>query len=125
MKERLTDQIIMKGMAFHSHVGVLPEEKKNGQIFELDVIFYCDRLRATATDSLAQTIDYGQAYSVIRRIMEQAAYDLIERLAGVIADALLQAFYLAGAVEVTVRKPDAPVDGSFDYMAVRIVRERT
>ncbi|MDW7655562.1 MAG: dihydroneopterin aldolase [Bacillota bacterium] len=124
MSPALSDQVIMSGMVFFSHVGVLPEEKKNGQNFILDVIFHCDRLPATATDLLAQTIDYGQAYLVIKEIVEQASYDLIERLAGAVADTLLQTYQIAEAVDVTVRKPEAPIEGQFDYMAVRIYRQR-
>jgi dihydroneopterin aldolase len=46
--------------------------------FVIDVTFYCRRLAATATDLLAQTIDYGQAYHVIRQIVESARFDLID-----------------------------------------------
>ena len=81
MKTAWTDQIKLEGLVFFSHVGVLPEEKQNGQEFVIDVTFYCRRLAATATDLLAQTIDYGQAYQVIRQIVESARFDLIERLA--------------------------------------------
>lgn len=119
------DQIIMKGMLFHSHVGVLDFEKENGQTFVIDVTLYGDRLAACESDDLAQTIDYGKAYEIIRRIMATARYDLIERLAGAIAEALLCAFSLACAVEITVRKPEAPVKGRFAYMGVRIYRERS
>ena len=119
------DQIIMKGMLFHSHVGVLDFEKENGQTFEIDVILYSDRLAACESDNLAQTIDYGKAYEIIRQIMASARYDLIERLAGAIAEALLCAFNLAFAVELTVRKPQAPIKGRFSFMGVRIYRERS
>jgi dihydroneopterin aldolase len=125
VKPALPDQIIMSGMSFFSHVGVLLQEKRVGQNFILDVIIYCGHLTATETDNLAETIDYGQAYLLIRDIVGQAHYDLIERLAGAVADKLLQTYKLAEAVDVTVRKPEAPIDGPFDYMAVRICRQRS
>ena len=125
MKTAWTDQIKLEGLVFFSHVGVLPEEKQNGQEFVIDVTFYCRRLAATATDLLAQTIDYGQAYQVIRQIVESARFDLIERLAGAIADSLLQTYRLAMAVDVIVRKPHAPVPGRFAAMSVQIRRERS
>ena len=118
------DQIILKHMVFHSHVGVLDFEKQNGQDFDLDVILFCGRLEATETDKLSQTIDYGKVYDVVREITEQAHFDLIERLAGAIAEILLQSFQLAAAVEVLVRKPTAPIEGQFAYMGIRIYRER-
>ncbi len=119
------DRILMKNMIFHSHVGVLEKEKEDGQDFEIDVTFFCRRLSACQTDLLAQTIDYGMAFNLIRQITEPAQYDLIERLAGAIADQLLHAFRLANAVEVVVRKPKAPIDGRFLFMGVQIYRERS
>ncbi|NLO36775.1 MAG: dihydroneopterin aldolase [Clostridiaceae bacterium] len=125
MKPAWTDQIRLEGLVFFGYVGVLAEEKQNGQEFEIDVTFHCRRLAATATDLLAQTIDYAQAYQAIRQIVETARFDLIERLAGAIADTLLQTYRLAMAVDVTVRKPHAPVPGRFAAMAVQIRRERS
>lgn len=123
-RQPVRDQIILRHMVFHSHVGVLDFEKLNGQDFDLDVILFCRRLEAADTDSLSQTIDYGKVYDVVRKITEQARFDLIERLAGAIAEILLQSFQLAEAVEVLVRKPAAPIEGQFAYMGIRIYRER-
>lgn len=124
MMEQSYDQIIMEGMVFHSHVGVLASEKENGQDFVVDVVLFCLPLEACQTDNLGQTISYGDAFRLIRPIVEEAKYDLIERLAGEIAKQLLNTFRLAEQVEVTVRKPQAPVQGRFDAMGVRITRGR-
>lgn len=118
------DKIIMEGMVFHGHVGVLDFEKANGQSFVLDITFYCRQIDACSTDRLDQTVDYSQAYELARSIVEQADCDLIERLAGILAEAMLKNFPLALAVEITVRKPQAPIQGEFKAMGVQIIRER-
>jgi 7,8-dihydroneopterin aldolase/epimerase/oxygenase len=125
MAQQDYDQILMERMVFHSHVGVLAHEKENGQDFVIDVIFYCQPLAACQSDDLSQTINYGQAFRLIRQIVEEATCDLIERLAGLLADRLLMEYPLAEQVQVTVRKPQAPVDGRFDAMGVRILRRRS
>ena len=125
MAEQGYDQILMERMVFHSHVGVLESEKENGQDFLIDVVFYCQPLAACQSDDLGQTINYGHAFRLIRRIVEEAACDLIERLAGMLAERLLQEYPLADQVQVTVRKPQAPVDGCFDAMGVRLLRKRS
>ena len=51
-------------------------------------------------------------------------YDLIERAAQVIADAVLDEFDDIFKVEVTLKKPEAPISAEFDYVAVSIMRER-
>lgn len=125
MQPAWMDRVILKGMVFYSHVGVLPHEKEKGQDFELDVVFYCHTIQAAKTDEIGQTIDYGQAYRLIKKIVEEATCDLIEKLADLVADMLLQTFLLAAAVTVTVKKPHAPIDGQFEYMGVSITRERS
>lgn len=124
MMKKAYDRILMEGMVFHSHVGVLASEKENGQDFIVDVVFSCLPLEACQTDHLDQTIHYGEAFRLIRQIVEAAEFDLIERLAGEIASHLLETYQLAEQVEVTVRKPQAPVQGRFDAMGVQITRGR-
>ena len=51
-------------------------------------------------------------------------YDLIERAAQVIADAVLDEYEDIFKVEVTLKKPEAPISADFDYVAVSITRER-
>lgn len=121
----LPDRILMQGMLFHSHVGVLEFEKRDGQPFEIDATLFCRQIEAVLSDQLTQTIDYGEAYNLIRGIVEAARCDLVEHLAGMIAEALLSRFALAKAVEIAVRKPQAPVGGRFAAMGVSIYRERS
>lgn len=118
------DRILLEGMIFHGFVGVNQFEKEQGQPFQIDVELHCPRLLACETDRLDQTVDYGQAFELIRTIVQNTRCDLIERLAGMIADRLLESYPLVMAVDVAVRKPEAPVNGQFSAMGVRIFRER-
>jgi 7,8-dihydroneopterin aldolase/epimerase/oxygenase len=118
------DRILMEGMIFDGHVGVHDFEKTNGQPFQADVILYSRHLPACETDQLDQTIDYGTAYQLVGDTIRSADCDLIEKLAGLIAENLLNHFPLADAVDVTVRKPQAPLQGRFKSMGVRILRVR-
>ena len=123
--EKMTDQVIMQGLTFYTYVGVLPVEKEKGQPFILDIVFHCGRIEAAESDDLTKTIHYGHAYALVKDIVENSRCDLIEKLAGDVAAALLAEYELARAVEVTVRKPKAPVPGIFDFMACKIWRSRT
>ncbi len=121
---KMTDQVIMQGLTFYSYVGVHPVEKEKGQPFILDVILHCGKIQAAESDNLAETIHYGQAFALVKDLVENSRCDLIEKLAGDVAQALLAEYELAQAVEVTVRKPQAPVPGIFDYMGCKIWRSR-
>jgi dihydroneopterin aldolase len=118
------DRILLEGMLFHGYVGVNDFEKKDGQPFQVDLQLFCDELQACETDRLEQTIDYGKIFDLVASTVEQAHFDLIERLAGKIAENVLSAFTLVKAAEVTVRKPKAPIKGNFSAMGVQIFRER-
>ena len=122
--EKWSDRILLEGMVFHGHVGVNEFEKKNGQPFRIDIELFFSALQACETDRLDQTIDYSQVYKLIGLIVHNAHCDLIERLAGLIAESLFASYPLVMAADVTVRKPEAPIDGEFSAMGVRIYRER-
>ncbi len=118
------DKITVKNLKLFAYHGVNPEEKENGQSFIIDVDYFLDLENACKSDSLDDTVNYAKAVKTIRRVFTEKSYDLIERAAQVIADALLEDFKEIEKVSVTVKKPEAPVSAEFDYMAVTIHRER-
>ena len=65
--------------------------------------------------------DYSKVYAIIQEIVETRKYQLIERLAQVIADTVLTQFDV-DAVTITVHKPHAPIGGPIHDVAVTIER---
>lgn len=112
-----------RGLKFTGRHGVLPLEKHNPQEFKIDVDLYLDLRAAALRDDLNLTVDYGELLHVVRETVENNSYNLIETLAENIAENILESFPVQ-AVEVAVYKPNAPVEGEFDYFAVKIRRER-
>lgn len=119
------DRILMQGMSFYGFTGVLPFEKQNGQTFLVDVEMELPPIPACETDDLCDTVSYADAYEIVRSIVENERFNLVERLCGVICERLLSAFDRIEGVTATVRKPHAPIDGVFEAMGVRISRRRT
>ena len=118
------DTIILKGLRFFSHVGVFPEEKAEGQPFILDLSCRFDKpIAAVDSDRLTESVSYADIYEAVKAVVEPARFDLIEHLAGQVADTVLTQFPI-DCVLVTVKKPQAPIDGEFDYMGVQIERSR-
>ena len=120
------DRLSLLGMRFEARHGVHDWEKETPQAFEVDLVLYADLVSAAERDDLAATADYGMLYGVVREIVEDRSFDLIEALAGAIADAALAATDLSvvDAVEVRVRKPKAPIDGAFDTVEAALLRRR-
>ncbi|HEY7720064.1 MAG TPA: 2-amino-4-hydroxy-6-hydroxymethyldihydropteridine diphosphokinase [Pedococcus sp.] len=119
----MTDQIVLQGVSATGHHGVLPEERRDGQTFVVDVVMDVDLAPAGASDDLADTVNYAEVAGDIVEIIEGEPLDLIEAVAERIARAVLTR-PLVEAVEVVVHKPQAPVGHPFTDVQVRVRRER-
>lgn len=118
------DKIILKNMAFFGYHGASEEENKLGQRFYIDAELFLDLRKAGGSDDLNSTVHYGMAYEKIKEIVEGTRFDLIEALAHNVCLKLLEEHENLEKVQLTVRKPSAPVSGIFDYMAVEVTRTR-
>lgn len=119
------DKIIIKGLKVFAYHGVNPEEKRDGQPFELDIALSLPLQRAGQTDDLNDTVNYSRAAKTVLRVMTETSYDLLERAAQRVAEQLLLEYHDVEQVEVLLKKPQAPVKADFDYMAVMITRKRS
>ncbi len=117
------DEITLRGLRAFGYHGVFPHERRDGQIFVVDVTLRVDSRVAAASDDLADTVHYGDVAEAVTRLVSGDPVDLIETLAERIADALL-GFAGVQAVEVTVHKPDAPITVPFDDVTLTIRRRR-
>lgn len=104
------DKIILPELIFHVCHGALPQEQVEPQEFRLAVELITDTAQAAETDELADTIDYGEVYWTVKRIMEGPPHKLLESLVSEIAEAVL-ANELVMSVTVRLEKVAAPVDG--------------
>ena len=118
------DNVQIKGLEIFAYHGVNEEEKRDGQRFVLDIVMQADLSVPCTTDDLATTINYAAVNKTVRATMTAQSDDLIERAAQRVADAILAGYPAVQAVTVTLKKPDAPMNATFDYVAVEITRHR-
>lgn len=118
------DEIYIKGLKIFAFHGVNPEETENGQDFILDITMYADLSSARKSDDLEDTINYAAARKIINAAMTDKPYKLIERAAEEVATRLLNSFDKLLKVDVLLKKPNAPMSGVFDYVAVKITKSR-
>jgi dihydroneopterin aldolase/2-amino-4-hydroxy-6-hydroxymethyldihydropteridine diphosphokinase len=116
------DQIIIKDLEIYSNHGVYKEEKVLGQKFLVSAILYTDTKRAGVSDRIEYSVNYGEVSHRIAEIMEKNTFDLIERVAEVIAKDLLLRYHLIQKVEIEVKKPWAPIGMPIQSVAVKIQR---
>lgn len=121
----MMDKIILNNLQFYGYHGVFPEENKLGQRFHVDLQLHLCLKKAGETDDMNESIDYGHVYEVVQEIVEGEARDLLEAVTADIARALFETFEQLEACMVKVIKPDPPIPGQYDSVAVEIYRERS
>ena len=125
MTERLSgDRIEIRDLRVVGVHGVLPEERERAQPFSLDIVAWIDTAAAQSSDALADTVDYGALAQSAAEVVTQRSYQLLEALAGRLADALLITDGRLEAVEVTVRKLRPPLPLDVASTGVRVRRAR-
>lgn len=118
------DKIVLNGMEFFGYHGVIPEENKLGQRFYIDVEMALDLQEAGRKDDLSLTVNYAEAYGLVKEIAEGPPFRLIEALAEQVATVLLQTYTSIYEIAVRVTKPHPPFETHFDGVTVHIHRKR-
>jgi dihydroneopterin aldolase len=116
------DRLLLEGMEFYGYHGDIEAERALGGRIEVDVEVLADLSAAGRSDALADTLDYVRCFQLVRDIVENRQFHLLEALAEAIAGVLLEQRHARG-VRVRVAKTP-PVRGGFERFAVVIERER-
>ena len=117
------DKIIISDLKIFAYHGVNPSEKVNGQDFYLDITAFTDLSVPCQTDRLEDTVSYAKIIKTALRVFTAQTYNLIEKAAQVTAEALLREYPKLTEVELTVKKPNAPINAEFLTVAVTINRK--
>ena len=123
MSEQPLDRLAVRGIEAFGHHGVFEAERRDGQVFLVDLVLSLDTRVAARTDDLQETVDYGSLVAKVKGAVESDPVDLIETLADRLADVCLADPRVQSA-EVTVHKPDAPIEATFSDVALTISRSR-
>ena len=117
------DKVRINNMKFFAYHGVASEEKSLGQAFEVDIEVSTSLKIATLSDDLRKSIDYSILHLIAKEEILLDKYDLIETVAEKISTRILS---LNGAISttITIRKPNAPINGIFDHVEIQITRDR-
>lgn len=118
------DKIIVKNLKIYAYHGVNLEEKEDGQNFIFDVIASLDLDTPCNSDDVNDTVSYAKIIKSVTRIATSEKNDLLERVAERVASGLFEDFPKIQKLKITLKKPEAPINADFDYVAVEIERKR-
>lgn len=111
-------------MEFYGFHGVLSEETRLGQRFIVDLTVYTDLKKAGESDNLQDSINYAELFFICKKIVEGEPLKLIEAVAERIASNVLSSYKSIQECKVKVIKPDPPIPGHYQHVAVEIKRSR-
>jgi dihydroneopterin aldolase len=117
----VTVLIALRGLRVTGRHGVYPAERASGQPFVVDALLTVD---AAAADQVTATVDYGVVAARLADVVAGPPVQLLETLAGRLADTCLALSDRVRAVVLTVHKPEAPIEQAVADVAVTVRRSR-
>lgn len=110
--------IRIRDLKVFAHHGVFAEETEKGQNFFVSVDAYQNISAAATLDELILTTDYSDMCAHIEKFLTENTYKLIETAAEELSKSLLMKYSLVDSVVVEIKKPEAPIDASLEYVSV-------
>ena len=111
--------ILINGLRLYAYHGVLPQERKVGTYFTLDLRLETDFTQAMETDQLDGTVSYAEVCDVVRREMAVPS-QLLEHVGGRIIKALHQQFPKVGCIKLRLLKDNPPMGADLQGAGVEI-----
>lgn len=115
------DVITLRGLHVEAAHGVFDFEHDAPQPFIVDCALWVDTSASASSDDIADTVSYALVADEITSIVSGPSVKLIETLGNAIAMRLLRLAHVLG-VEVTVHKPQAPLEQPFVDVSVTVRR---
>ena len=103
-----TSYITLKEVRFHAFHGVMPQERIVGGDFLVTLRVGYPLATAMASDDVKDTLDYATLYKLVEQEMQQPS-NLLEHVAGRVAEVVEKAFPLVSSIDLTLTKLNPPL----------------
>jgi 7,8-dihydroneopterin aldolase/epimerase/oxygenase len=112
-------KILLEDMEFFAYHGCYKEEQIIGNHFVVNVELDTDTAEAELTDNIHHTLNYQEAYNVIKEQIFQKSH-LLEHVSRRIMDAMLSRFNSIQFIRVKVSKMHPPMGGKMKCVSLVI-----
>ena len=119
------NQLIIKNLKVFAYHGVHEFEKIKGQPFFIDAIIELPLMDGFKTDNINEVLNYSSAIKVIKYTMQKEKYNLIEKVTYMILKNLFDSFKEIISIDITVKKPNAPIKEYLEYVAFKTIKKRS
>ena len=111
--------IILRNVRFHAFHGVMPQERKVGADFLVNLRVGYPLEQAMQSDEVGDTLNYAALYEVVKAEMMQPS-NLLEHVAGRIAEAIVKHFSQVTSIDLELTKQNPPMGADCDGAGVEI-----
>lgn len=111
--------ICLQNVRFHAFHGVMPQERRVGGDFLVNLRVGYPLEKAMQSDEVGDTLNYAVLYEVVQAEMMKPS-NLLEHLAGRIADAIVKRFPQVTSIDLELMKQNPPMGADCDGAAVEI-----
>lgn len=115
----ITTTIEINRLRLRANHGVMSQERKIGNTFEVTAHLRCQAEGAVSSDELSATLNYAEAIDTIKAVMAEPS-QLLEHVAGRIRSALTDRFPIISGGRITVAKLTPPIPVEVESVAVTI-----
>jgi dihydroneopterin aldolase len=113
----MISKIELKDIRLYAFHGVLPQERKVGNFFTIDLSLEAPLDQSIRDDDLSGTINYATVYELVKEEMDIPS-NLLEHVAGRILYALKKKFPQITAIQISLSKLHPPLGGSVHSASV-------
>ncbi len=100
--------IFVRDLRLYAYHGVMAQERRVGGWFLVSLRVHYNIMRAMRSDDVADTLNYATLCELVKREMSVPS-NLLEHVAGRIAQSVLDAFPLVCKVDLTITKENPPM----------------
>ncbi|MBQ6143087.1 MAG: dihydroneopterin aldolase [Clostridia bacterium] len=119
------NEIIIRNLKIFAYHGVHEEEKQNGQNFIIDAEITTEKTAGYETDKITDTVSYSDIIRNIKKSLTETSYNLLEKAAEITTKNIFDNFEKVKSIKLTIKKPEAPIKENFDYVGIKICRNRS
>ena len=109
--------ILLEGLRFHARHGVMPQERQTGGDFVVTLKVGYPLAAAMQSDNVEDTLDYSALYQLVKTEMAQPS-NLLEHVAGRIAEAIEKRFPQVNSIELKLTKLNPPMGADCEGASV-------
>ena len=115
--------IALENLRLYGFHGVLPQERKVGAEYELNIEILLPMPDACVTDNLSDTVSYADVYALVSDLFAKPV-ELLEHLAYTMARAVLNRWQVVEGVNIKVTKLAPPIPGCLGNASVSLSLSR-